>query len=323
MGTTEQPAVDSTTAMILTVTPNTTLDHAYVVNRLVRGGKLTALVEAECAGGKGGLLSAFAVDLGARSVALGFAAGENGRKLARLLRERKVQVDFTPVRGETRRVLTLVEKRGAGETLILPVTLRCSPRDERDLLRRARGYLIRSSWLALCGSLPPGCSPKLYAQLARLARRHGVKTFIDSRGQVLSQALGERPTVVKLNRVELEETVGRRLATEGALRRALGALVARGVEVAVCTLGAGGALAVAREAAWRVVPPRIPAFSATGAGDAFSAGLLVAQEKRLDWPEALRWAVAAGTAKALEWRTDGLQVKNVLTLIPRVRIKNL
>lgn len=309
--------------MILTVTPNTTLDHVYVVDMLVRGEKLEATESIECLGGKGGLLSAFAVDLGARSVALGFGAGENGRKLARLLRERGVVTDLTFVQGETRRIITIVERRKTGETLLQPVTLRCTRRDEINLLKRVDRWLGKASWLALCGSLAPGCSPDLYARLAKLARKHRVPVMIDSRGFALSCALPERPAVIKLNRTELDQTVGRKLAKTSELTTALRGLVARGVELAACTLGAGGVIAATAEAAWRFIPPTVRSKSATGAGDAFGAGLLTFRERGLDWEQALRWAVAAGTGKSLETRTDGFNPATVRSVYRRVKIQNI
>jgi 1-phosphofructokinase family hexose kinase len=309
--------------MILTVTPNTTLDHVYVVDRLVRGEKLEVAESIECLGGKGGLLSAFAVDLGARSVALGFAAGENGRKLARFLRARGVVADLSFVPGETRRIITIVERRKVGETLLQPVTLRSTRRDEVDLLRRANRWLPKASWLALCGSLCPGCSSDLYARLARLARKHGVPVMIDSRGVALSRAVPEGPAIVKLNRPELEQTVGRKLARTSELVAALRGLVAKGVELAACTLGEGGALAAAAEAAWRITPPKVRSKNATGAGDAFGAGLLTARERGLEWEEALRWAVAAGTGKSLETRTDGFNPAVVRQVFRRVKVQSI
>jgi 1-phosphofructokinase family hexose kinase len=309
--------------MILTVTPNTNLDHVYVIERLVRSGHLVASETAECVGGKGGLLSAFAADLGASSVALGFAAGENARKLARLLRERGVRADFTPVQGETRCIITIVERQNVHQTLLMPVTLRCSHRNELDLMRRTERWLRRSCWLALCGSLPPGCSPHLYARLTRRARRHQVPVLIDSRGHALSFALAAGPTVVKLNVEELERTVGQQLSTRRELAQALRRVVAKGVTLAVCTLGAGGAVAVTAEAGWRVILPRVTARNAVGAGDAFAAGLLAARMKGQEWPEALRWAAAVGTAKVLELRNDGLDRAKVRSLFPRVRVENL
>jgi tagatose 6-phosphate kinase len=234
-----------------------------------------------------------------------------------------VRVDFTPVQGETRRIITIVERQNVHQTLLMPATLRCSRGSELDLLRRAERWLGKSSWLALCGSLPAGCPRQLYARLTRLAGRHGVPVLIDSRGPALSSALAARPTVVKLNRVELERTVGQQLSRGSQLARALRRVVAKGVALAVCTLGAEGAMAMTAEAGWRVIAPRVQARNTVGAGDAFAAGLLAARCKGQEWAEALRWAAAVGTAKALEVRTDGLDREQVRTLLRRVQVKNL
>ncbi|HJS18708.1 MAG TPA: carbohydrate kinase family protein, partial [Anaerolineales bacterium] len=46
-----------------------------------------------------------------------------------------------------------------------------------------------------------------------------------------------------------------------------------------------------------IQPPRVAAVDATGAGDAFRAGLLYGLNRGLDLPGSLRWAVAAGALK--------------------------
>jgi fructose-1-phosphate kinase PfkB-like protein len=46
------------------------------------------------------------------------------------------------------------------------------------------------------------------------------------------------------------------------------------------------------------VPPRIDVLSPIGAGDALSAAFLWAFRKNQDFPDAVRWGVAAGTASS-------------------------
>jgi fructose-1-phosphate kinase PfkB-like protein len=47
-----------------------------------------------------------------------------------------------------------------------------------------------------------------------------------------------------------------------------------------------------------VIPPRVDAISPIGAGDALSAAFVNALDSGKDFPDALRWGVAAGTASA-------------------------
>ena len=310
--------------MILTVTPNTALDLVLEIDHYVPGERLKVDQETECIGGKGNLASAFAVDLGARSVALAFAAGRNGGRLAELLRERGARPDFTPALGETRRITVIVDAQREVQTWLVPATLRVNARAQRDLERRAARWIPKASWLALCGSLPPGCSPRLYERLARRAHAAGVPVLVDSRGPALAHALAAQPEVVRLNKEELEQTLGGQIGGLVPLVAALRRLLAEGIQLAVCSLGAEGAVAVTNTGGWRFVPPRIRQKSSAGSGDAFTAAILVDREKGGDWPQAIRWACAAGTVKARESRTDHpLDSSRVRAMVRRVKVTSL
>lgn len=315
--------------MILTVTPNTALDHVLVVDSFEHGARLEVAQHFECIGGKGNLVSAFAADFGARSVSLGFAAGQNGRRLAELLRRRGVRPDFSPAGGETRRINVVVDAKRRQQTWLVSETLRVTRQHERDLEKRVAKWLPKASWLALCGSFPPGCSRDLFVRLVNLAHDCGVPALIDSRRIPLLQVLRHRkarPEVLKLNHEELAATLDIR---EPAKSEFTGVLVRTGarapIELVICTMGPRGAIAMAlsSNARWLVRPPVIRQSSSAGSGDAFTAALLVWREKGADWPEALRWACAAGTAKALEDRTDHLDLDRVRTFYRRVKIKKL
>jgi 1-phosphofructokinase family hexose kinase len=310
--------------MILTVTPNTALDQVIEIDQYVPGRRLDIRKETECIGGKGNLASGFAVDLGAESVSLALAAGPNGRRLATMLRERGVRPDFTEACGETRRILVIVDGERETQTWLVPVTLRVNRNMERDLERRAARWLPEASWLALCGSLPPGCSPRIYRRLCRRAHDAGVPVLIDSRGPALANALAARPEVVRLNKEELELTLGRRIPRMSGLIGALRRVLAAGVQLAVCSLGAKGAVAVTNTGGWRFVPPSIKQLSSAGSGDAFTAAIMVWRERGADWPEAIRWACAAGAVKALNARTDHpLDRAVVRQMYRRVRMTKL
>jgi fructose-1-phosphate kinase PfkB-like protein len=73
-----------------------------------------------------------------------------------------------------------------------------------------------------------------------------------------------------------------------------------------------------------VVPPAIKLRSSAGSGDAFTAALLVWRAKGAEWPVALRWAAAAGTAKALHAPTDApLDLDRVRATHRRVKVSRL
>ena len=310
--------------MILTVTPNTALERVLEVERYVPGARLTVHRDTQCIGGKGNLASAFAADLGASTVALGFAGGKSGWELATLLRSRGAKVDFSPAGGETRRTVVIVDEALPGQTWLMPESLRATGGGRRHLLSRFDHWLGKAVWVALCGSLPKGCPTNLYRHLTQKARSRGVPVLIDARGPALAQALASRPEIVRLNREELELTLGEKIPTTSRLLLAMRRLVAEGIQLVVCTLGKEGAVAMTDTGGWRVVPPAIRMRSSAGSGDAFTAALLVWRAQGADWPVALRWAAAAGTAKAVNAPTDApLDLDRVRATYRRVKVSKL
>jgi 1-phosphofructokinase family hexose kinase len=310
--------------MILTVTPNTAIDHVLEVENFHFGERLSVTGEAECVGGKGNLVSVFAASLGMTSVALGFAAGANGRRLASLLRARDVEPDFSWAEGETRRITVLVDRQRGIQTWLVRETMRVTRAQVKHLLLRVERRLPDATWLALCGSLPAGCPPDLFARIVTMAKKSGVPVLIDSRGAALLNALQSVPQVVKMNLEELEATMqslrgGRRKTSRVATIEPI--LFERShLELAVCTMGELGALAAVPGRAWQFTPPGIKSLSSAGSGDAFTAALLVRRSKGDDWRESLRWATAAGAAKAMEAGTDRLSVRAMKRLYRKIRI---
>ena len=92
-----------------------------------------------------------------------------------------------------------------------------------------------------------------------------------------------------------KHNLGRFTQTFDALAR----IHSMGPETVILSLGSRGALASSAEGVFEVVPPRVDALCPIGAGDAMAAAFLWALEKKKTFPDALRWAVATGTATAI------------------------
>jgi len=75
---------------------------------------------------------------------------------------------------------------------------------------------------------------------------------------------------------------------------------AMGAEAVLLSLGGRGVVAVNENQLLEVIPPRTDAVSPLGAGDALAAAYVWAATKKKDFAECVRWAVAAGTASAMQ-----------------------
>ena len=75
------------------------------------------------------------------------------------------------------------------------------------------GLLEGASWLALAGSLPPGAPADGYGHLISTARRAGVATALDTRGDALARSIDAHPDLVKINAHEAGQLLDRSISS--------------------------------------------------------------------------------------------------------------
>ncbi|MGW2564568.1 PfkB family carbohydrate kinase, partial [Streptomyces sp. NPDC001514] len=98
--------------MILTVTPNPSLDRTYEIPGLERGEVLRATGERMDPGGKGVNVSRAVAAAGHRTVAVMPLGGAPGALVAELLAGQGIEVTPVPVAGATRSNIALAEPDG-------------------------------------------------------------------------------------------------------------------------------------------------------------------------------------------------------------------
>ncbi|MFF3310007.1 1-phosphofructokinase [Streptomyces sp. NPDC002952] len=280
--------------MILTVTPNPSLDRTYEVPSLGRGEVVRATGERVDPGGKGVNVSRAVAAAGRRTVAVLPLGGAPGALVAGLLDAQGIEAAPVPVAGATRSNISVAEPDGTLTKINAPGP-ELTPAEAESLLETVRRQYRpgETDWIACCGSLPRGLSPSWYADLVARAHAAGARIALDTSGPALLAALRERPDVVKPNAAELAEAVGRPLATVGDAVKAAEELRGLGGRTVLASLGADGQLVVDASGAW-FGSARVDAVrSNVGAGDSSLAGFLIAGGAG---PEALASAVAHGAA---------------------------
>ncbi|MFG2224040.1 1-phosphofructokinase [Streptomyces sp. NPDC048644] len=278
--------------MILTVTPNPSLDRTYEIPALDRGAVLRATADRIDPGGKGVNVSRAVAAAGRRTLALLPVGGAAGAALAALLEADGIEVAGVPVAGQTRSNISVAEPDGT-LTKINAAGPELSAAESDALLAAVGERSAGADWIACCGSLPRGLAPEWYAELVARAHRAGTRIALDTSGPSLTAALRERPDVVKPNAEELAQAVGRPLATVGDAADAAAELRSRGARAVLASLGADGQLLVDDGGAYFGSAPVAAVRSNVGAGDASLAGFLGAGGTGV---AALAAAVAHGAA---------------------------
>lgn len=278
--------------MIVTVTPNPSVDRSLEVGLIQRGAVLRATSTRIDAGGKGVNVSRALVANGYASLAVLPLGGGDGDVLSRLLVDGGIPHRPVSTGTGTRSNITLSEPDGT----VTKVNAPGPPLQhaELDALVNAVASLPGASWLVLCGSLLAGGPADYYAVLTERAHAAGVRVAVDTSGAPLRAALVARPDLIKPNLAELAELAGRPLVSVDGVIVAAEEAREAGVGAVVVSLGASGALLVDGTEPVLAIPPDVAARSDVGAGDTLLAGFLAAGGAGV---EALRtgvaWAAAA------------------------------
>jgi len=287
--------------LILTLTINPAIDRTIISDRLAFEDRGYILSRGEAAGGRGVNASQVIHSFGGKTLALVTSGGAIGKRMEQSLAEMGFPFEVVRVRAEGRANLTISDKQG----LTIKLNEIGAPLQAEEVgavrdLVEAR--LKKAGWLMICGSTQPGVPPQFYSEIIALAKSRGVHTLLDTDGQTLNHALEAGPSVISPNQQEAEHLLGRAIITRSQSLEAVQRIHDMGPDAVILSLGSRGALASSKEGILEALPPRVEALCPIGAGDALAAAFVWAMDKNVDkkkpFADALRWAVAAGTATA-------------------------
>jgi 1-phosphofructokinase family hexose kinase len=305
--------------MIITLTPNTGIDHTVQVPSFQLNQTIRATDSALGMAGKAADVSWILGKLGVPTRALGFAAGATGQRMENMLRERGAETDFTWVNGESR-LNTVVVVPGEGHSTITSSSLEVSPEHLIELMNRYEKALVDAAVVVMGGSLPKGVPVDFYARAIERAHEHNVPVIFDSSGSSLTAGIKSRPSLIKPNLTELADVLGFIPKSQPDVRQAAGKLQTEfGVNV-IATLGNEGAVAVFEEDAYFIQPISVPVVSAAGAGDGVLAGMALSYANGETHEYGLRHGFALAGAILQTLATADYRVEDYEQLLQKICI---
>jgi len=306
--------------MILTVTLNPALDRTYLIKDFAWNRTIRAEQAVPGMGGKGTDASWILGEIGYPSRALGFAAGNAGRIMAKMLRARGCRTDFVWVDGETRVNIVIIGNADQGQTTLTEPGLKIDAGALEKFRRKFKAALKSSSCVIIGGTVPPGIDASIYTELVSGARKCGMPVIFDASGPGLKAGMQGRPTIAKPNIDEIAELYGSPIDGIEEAYRAGKELQEKYGTSLVITLGKEGALAVLPGRSYRVPVLKIPVASAAGAGDAVLAGLAAALSEGMPVEDGLRLGFAAAAAVCVNTATADCRRADVERLLPQVEL---
>ena len=284
--------------MIVTLTVNPAIDRTISVDRLAFEDRAYIDSRHDSPGGRGINAACVIHAFGGKTLAIFPSGGKNGKRFEEMVSAYGYPAVAVPIGHDIRTNLTITDRRGL--TVNLNERGPQLEKAEVDRLEKAvQRHLERAAWLLLSGSLPPGAPSNLYARLIAMARRKKVRTLLDADGDALREGVEASPTVVCPNQPEAERLLNRALVTRNHFLDAAARIQAMGPEMVTLSLGSRGAVGSIQGSLVEALPPRVEVLCPIGAGDALAAAFAWSMERGGDFPDALRWGVASGTASAM------------------------
>jgi 1-phosphofructokinase family hexose kinase len=306
--------------MIITVTLNTAIDRTFFINEFKWGQTIRASTTAIGMGGKATDASWILGELGYPNLAMGFAAGDAGRQMKKMLEVRGCKTDFVWVQGETRTNIIIINEEGKGQSTLTSRGLVIGENDVRRFWKKFHVNLGNAHCVVIGGSVPDGIDPSIYTRMVRTAREAGLPVIFDASGPGLAAGLEGHPTIVKPNLDEISWLAGYKVSSTEQAYQVAKELQTKYHTDFIVTLGKEGALAVLSDRAYIIPVINIPVVSTAGAGDGVLAGLSAAFSSGKPIEDGLRLGFAAAAAVCLTPATADCHREDISTLLPKVQL---
>lgn len=316
----------TTSAAVLSVALNPAIDLTIEVSGLRIGEVNRAQRAQQDAGGKGINVASCLADYGVDVAVTGQLGRDNPALFEALFDDKGIADRCLYIDGSTR-VNAKVVDPAKGETtdINLPGPQQTAAQIDaqiarlKDVLDELAGTV---RWVVLSGSLPPGWPADAYATLIRHAHAVGGKVMLDTSGRAFSEALAASPDIVKPNRDELAEHLGRPLGSIAEVIGAARGLLAAhpGMRLVAVSMGSEGAVFVSPTDAVVAHPLEVEPISSVGAGDAMVAGIAAAQLAALPIDDCARLATAFAAGKLTRLGPHLPALETVQSLARQVRL---
>lgn len=308
--------------MILTVTPNAALDRILFIDEFRPGTVMRPQRWLDKVGGKGLDTSVGLRAFGVDTLAVSILAGDVGRRLVELLDGYGIRHDIVWVGGQTRISHVLVETHHRRHSHIIAGGPTVPPAAAAEFLQRAEQHTPQAEFAVAGGSLAAGLPGNIYRHIIERARAAGVPLLLDVSGPPVQAVLAAPPDILKMNWGEFERTFGAPASTLVELSARAAQVAARhNLPALVLTCGREGLLAVTSDGLFHAAAPPQKAVNAAGAGDVASGVLAWRRSLGEPWPDALRFAAAAGAASVLTEGTADCNPLDVERILPHTSVR--
>lgn len=284
--------------MILTVTINPLLERRLFFGSVELGRTNRCLRETFYGGGKGVNVSRQLNYLGIQNSAFTFLGGNNGKVLRHYLTQDKIDFSVVSTKSETRIADLIIEENINRVSTFFGINGSISSEESSDFKSKLEKMIQNCSIVVFAGSSPCKETDDIFPIGIELANKHDKISILDTYGTHLTNCIDAGPTVIHNNVDEVEKSLGVSLCNEKDKVDFIRELYKKNIKLTFLTDGANPVYAGKFDFHYKIIPPQVNVFDATGSGDAFVAGIAYGMENALVFDEFVKIAAALGSANA-------------------------
>lgn len=282
--------------MIYTVTFNPSLDYIVSVDDFKLGLTNRTTSELMLPGGKGVNISTVLMNLGIKSMALGFTAGFTGDEIEKELTQMGVESGFIRVKNGISRInvklksIDGTEINGQGPDIT---------KENIDELMSKLKTLDDGDILFLAGSIPNSLPDDIYRKIMAELKDKNVLITVDATRDLLLNVLEYHPFLIKPNNHELGEIFGVELTKREEVVPYAKKLQEKGARNVLVSMAGEGGVLIAEDGTVIGSPAaKGKLINGVGAGDSMVAGFVTGWLEKKDYAHAFYMGMAAGAASA-------------------------
>ncbi len=295
--------------MIVTVTPNPSIDYLLNTDKLIQGNLNRIENERFVIGGKGINVSLMLNSLKINSIATGFISGFTGKYIEEEIQKYKyIDTNFININNNPTRI-NIKLKVNDIETEINASGTSVSESEFNDL-KKYISTLNNQDILILSGSIAKGLNNDMYMDLAKMCYNNKIKFIVDSTKNSLLKTLQYNPFLIKPNLEELMEIFDVELVLESDIIKYAKKLQEKGAKNVLVSMGNKGSILITDTKIYKALPIKLKEISTVGAGDSMIAGFIVEYEKSKDYVKALKLATACSISTVLSSSIGDIELIN-------------
>lgn len=283
---------------IVTLALNPSLDATIWIDNIRIGEENYATAERYDASGKAVNIARTLMDYGVENELVLLLGKHNVIPFVNQLNREKIQYHLIVVEGHTRENLSLVQRDGS-VTRIMRKGFMVEYEAVEEVMLMLENCVSEGTLVVISGRLPEGISVRRFKAICAKIKALGGLISIDSRSLALEDLLEISPWLIKPNRREFTDLVGRAMQTHEELAAAAAGLVKKGIGRCLVSLGADGLVYAGEEGVFAVHVPQVIVKSAVSAGDSLLSGFIKAKMSGKDIRRCLATAAAFGTAACM------------------------